>query len=253
MDGSGGRKENVLCSALAKLGLDAEIGGYLDQFLALVLEFCLRCFWSPPPPVVRSRSPPVLVGICLLPKQPHFARWLGEKIFTRIAHGDGESFRAFAHKHHMSGVAHDIARYETHVLNVANASDRARFARRTMHAAGIKLDDSFLVGQSAKPDTLIVGIVFLALANVENSLKGILPILQHIPSFGDCLFAGVFTDNDRLLGPGEFFDLLPLHCRSLVPSSGLSRNIRSGRQGCSRNSSVRKELPAGKLHAWSSC
>src|SRR6185437_13400739 len=90
------RKQNVLDGSLTQLWLYAEVGGHCQQCFTLQFEFRL---WTRrlPASVVRTRSPPVLIRIRLFPKQPHFARGLGEQVLAFIAHPDGKALGSFSY------------------------------------------------------------------------------------------------------------------------------------------------------------
>src|SRR5256885_11277622 len=61
---------------------------------------------SVPVRIGQSWSPPIFVGVILLPQLPDPAGVLGEQSLSPKAPSHGEALSAFAHQHDVSGVLH---------------------------------------------------------------------------------------------------------------------------------------------------
>ena len=144
----------------------------------------------------NPRPPPVAVGIEFLPEQPDFARTIGEQVLAREAHRNREPLRAFADQHDVAGVFHHGLRHHRDILDVAHAADRTGAARRTVHAAGIEFDDAFFVGQAAKADGIVVGIVLRALHHADRGIERVAAALQERVGFFDIGVTVVRADDD---------------------------------------------------------
>jgi hypothetical protein len=112
VDGSGGRKQDSPHRRELELRLNAEIGGTLAQSLDALRPESRAGLGTTggvgrvPTRVRDARTPPVAVGIELLPQHPDLARAVGQQVFAREAHGDRESLCSFADQHDVSGVLH---------------------------------------------------------------------------------------------------------------------------------------------------
>ena len=124
--------------------------------------------------------PATLARHGLFPQQPHLARALGEQVFSGKAHLLGEAFGAFSHQHHVAGVVHDGAGQERDVLDVLHRAHRSGAPRRTVHARGIQFDHAIFVRQPAETNGLVIGVIFLRLADQGDSVESIAAAAQQV-------------------------------------------------------------------------
>src|SRR5581483_4882176 len=163
-----------------------------------------------------------------------------------IAHSDGKALSPFAYEHHVAGVTHKVARDQANILNVSYAADRAGFARRTVDAAGVQLHHSFFIGQSAKPDRLIIGIIFLSLAHMKDCVERVAAVFQHLPGFLDRGLSEGSGDDYGLPGSGNLDCLGTLN--RLITVLRLREAVDSRGQCCRSDSSTRQEFPPRRFH-----
>ncbi len=64
-----------------------------------------------------------------------------------------------SHEHDVS-VLHYGLSDPRHIFDIAHTTHRPCAARRTVHAAGIKFDHAFFIGQATQSNTVVVGVVF---------------------------------------------------------------------------------------------
>ncbi len=69
-----------------------------------------------------------------------------------------------------------------------------------MHAAGIQFDYAFLVGQTAQPDRIVVGIVLRALHHSDPGFERVAAAFEEGVCGLDVIVAVIGADNDRALG-----------------------------------------------------
>ena len=106
--------------------------------------------------VGHAGPPPVAVGIKLLPQQPDFAGALGQQILARETHGYGESLCALPDQHDVAGMLHDGFPHHRHVLDIAHSAHRTSTPRGSVHATGVQFHNSFLIGQAAETDGIVL-------------------------------------------------------------------------------------------------
>src|SRR6266478_3463841 len=150
--------------------------------------------------VGQSRSPPVVGRVVLLPQEPDFARALSKQILARETHGNGKSLCAFADEHDVAGVLHDRLGDARNILDVTNAADGSRAARRPMHAAGVEFDHSLFIGKAAEADRIVIRIVFRTLYNPQGGVERVATIFQVSEGVVEIIDTVVGTNDDRALG-----------------------------------------------------
>jgi hypothetical protein len=106
----------------------------------------------------------------------------------------------------VAGVLVDFAGDEADVFYIADAAYRAGRTGWSVHAAGVKLDDAFFIGQAAEADGVILWIVFAADADVVDGVEGVLTIEKHLVCLLDGVVAGDAGDDDGFLGRLELLD-----------------------------------------------
>ena len=75
------------------------------------------------------------------------------------------------------GVLHDRLDYLGRILDITDAAHRASSPGWSVHAAGIEFYYAFLIRQSTKADTVIVGIVFRTFHHLQGRVEGVTAIL----------------------------------------------------------------------------
>src|ERR1700722_19902651 len=207
MDGSGLRKQNFVHSRKSTFRLDAEIGrARLQVFNSLSPEFGLRLVLTRrtargrlPVGISKTRPPPVIGRMKLLPQQPDLARVFGQQVLARKAESHSEALCAFAHQHDGAGMFPHGLLDQSPLLDVAHAANRSCAPRRPVHAAGVEFHHAFFVGNSAQTDRIVIGIVFRTFHHLEGSIECVSPTFQK----GECVFeisvAVVGANNDGAL------------------------------------------------------
>src|SRR5262249_37068604 len=106
-----------------------------------------------------ARPPVVLWVQAFTPRQPLFARLIGQQILFLEPLFEREAQRALAHQQNViRALEYDLgdARW---ILDVMQASDRPGSTRRSVHHARVQLDLAILVRQSAVAYGIVVGII----------------------------------------------------------------------------------------------
>ncbi len=127
----------------------------------------------------QAWPPPVVSGVKFLPQQPDLSGVLGEQVLTRESHRHREALGAFAHQHDVAGMLDHRLRDQRYVLNVPHSTYRARASRWAVHAAGIKFDNAFFVGEPTQANTIGVRIIFRTLDDFEGGIKRIAAAFQE--------------------------------------------------------------------------
>src|SRR4029077_20101767 len=155
--------------------------------------------------VGEAWSPPVVGRVVLLPQEPDFAGAFSEQILTRETHGDGESFRSFADKHHVAGVLHHSFGNERNILDVADTAHRSGATRGSVHAAGVEFDHAFFIGKAAESDGIVVRVIFRALYNAQGRVERVTAAFQESEGVVEVIDAVVGADDDRPLRAARRF------------------------------------------------
>ncbi len=165
---------------------------------------------------------------------------VGEQVLAREADSYGEALGAFADQHDMSGVRKDGLGDQRDVLDVAHGSDRASAARRSVHAAGVELDHSFFVGNSAEANAGVVGIVFRSLDHFERGVERVAAAFQE----GECVLKIV----EAVVGADDDGALVRSGLRRMVCSNGFRRGWFSIVALGARSNSRSHRSENGRLH-----
>jgi hypothetical protein len=114
---------------------------------------------------------------------------LREKIHFLEALCDGKAPCSVADNHYVIGAFHHGLGQLRDVLDTANARHRARAPCRPMHDAGVELDFTFLVGQTAVADRIVVRIVLDYRHGGDGSVERVSSALKNVHAFLQCVDA----------------------------------------------------------------
>jgi hypothetical protein len=117
--------------------------------------------------------------VIFLPQQPNLAGMLRQQILARKSSRHGKALGSFTHQHHVAGVGHHSFCHQRNIFDIAHAADRSRAAGRPVHAAGVELDNAFLIGQSAVANACVLRIVLRALHHAQGRIERIPAALEE--------------------------------------------------------------------------
>ena len=105
--------------------------------------------------------------------------------------------RAHAHNENVIGFFHHSFRNERRILDFLDGADGSGLARRSVHHAGIQLDDAVFIGQAAVAHGIVVGIVFDLGHNRERGVQRIATGFEQSHSVIEMLQAVCGRNNQR--------------------------------------------------------
>ena len=125
-------------------------------------------------------QPLVLAGEVLLPEQPDLARLLREQVLVAEPVHRREVPGSRSDQQHVIGRLHHQLRHLRRVLHPFERRDGAGAAGRSVHHAGVELDDPFFVRDPAVPHGHVRGVVFDDVDAGDRRIQGVGALL-HAP------------------------------------------------------------------------